>query len=76
MVFDCFRKNKIIIAMAHIGAVPGTPLYDADGGILKLIDGVVRDVECLQAVGVDAIMFGNANDRPYVLETPLEGARP
>jgi uncharacterized protein len=74
MVFDCFgRKNKVIIAMAHIGAVPGTPLYDAGGGILKLIDGVLRDVERLQAGGVDAIMFGNENDRPYVLEAPVEG---
>jgi predicted TIM-barrel enzyme len=33
-------------------------------GILKLIDGVLRDVERLQAGGVDAIMFGNENDRP------------
>ena len=74
MVFDCFgRKNKVIIAMAHIGALPGTPLYDADGGILKLIDGVLRDIERLQVGGVDAIMFGNENDRPYVLEAPLEG---
>ena len=74
MVFDCFgRKNKVTIAMAHIGALPGAPLYDADGGILKLIDGVLRDVERLQAGGVDAIMFGNENDRPYVLEAQLEG---
>ena len=62
--------------MAHIGALPGTPLYDADGGILKLMDGVLRDVERLQAGGVDAIMFGNENNRPYVLQAPLEGSRP
>ena len=74
MAFDCFgRKNKVIIAMAHIDALPGTPLYDADGGIPRLIDGVLRDVERLQAGGVDAIMFGNENDRPYVLEALLEG---
>lgn len=62
--------------MAHIGALPGTPLYDANGGILKLIDGVLRDIERLQAGGVDAIMFGNENSRPYVLQAPLEGSRP
>jgi uncharacterized protein len=74
MVFDCFGgKNKVIIAMAPIGPLPGTPLYDAGGGILRLIDGVLRDVERLQAGGVDAIRFGYANDRPYVLEAPLEG---
>ena len=35
------------------------------GGMDRLIDGVVADVEKLQAGGVDAIMFGNENDRPY-----------
>ena len=33
MVFDFFGdEKKVVIAMAHIGALPGTPLYDADGG--------------------------------------------
>ncbi len=66
MVFDFFgTKRKVIIAMAHIGALPGTPLYDADGGVEKLIEDVARDIEKLQSGGVDAIMFGNENDRPY-----------
>jgi membrane complex biogenesis BtpA family protein len=74
MVFPCFGpKRKVVIAMAHIGALPGTPLYDADGGMAKLIDGVVSDIEKLQAGGVDAIMFGNENDRPYVFKAPVEG---
>ncbi len=74
MVFEFFgSKSKAIIAMAHIGALPGTPLYDADGGMAKLIDDVGRDVENLQAGGVDAIMFGNENDRPYKLKAPEEG---
>ncbi len=74
MVFEFFgSKSKAIIAMAHIGALPGTPLYDADGGMAKLIDDVGRDVENLQAGGVDAIMFGNENDRPYKLAAPAEG---
>ena len=38
----------------------------------QLIDGVA-DVEKLQAGGVDAIMFGNENDRPYVFAAPPEG---
>ncbi len=73
MVFDFFgRKKKAIVAMAHIGALPGAPLYDADGGIDKLIDGVGKDIEKLQAGGVDAIMFGNENDRPYVFKAGPE----
>jgi len=74
MIFDFFGdKTKAIIAMAHIGALPGSPGYDADGGLDKLVEGVLKDVEALQAGGVDAIMFGNENDRPYVLKAPPEG---
>jgi uncharacterized protein len=73
MVFEFFgAKKKVVIAMAHIGALPGTPLYDADGGVAKLIDGVARDIEKLQAGGVDGIMFGNENDRPYVFKATAE----
>ena len=74
MVFDFLGdKTKVVIAMAHIGALPGSPLYDADGGVSKLIEGVLKDIEALQTGGVDAIMFGNENDRPYVLRAPPEG---
>ncbi|WJV56259.1 BtpA/SgcQ family protein [Pectobacteriaceae bacterium C111] len=74
MIFDFFgSKKKAVIAMAHLGALPGTPLYNADGGINRLIDDVLSDVEKLQEGGVDAIMFGNENDRPYVFNAALEG---
>jgi membrane complex biogenesis BtpA family protein len=74
MVFDFLAgKTKVVIAMAHIGALPGTPLYDASGGLAQLIDGVAADIEKLQAGGVDAILFGNENDRPYVFKAPAEG---
>jgi membrane complex biogenesis BtpA family protein len=66
MPFDFFSaRAKVVIAMAHIGALPGAPLYDADGGMDRLIEAVARDVEKLQQGGVHAIMFGNENDRPY-----------
>ncbi len=77
MVFECFgAKKKVVIAMAHIGALPGAPLYDADGGLDKLIEGVLADIEKLQAGGVDAIMFGNENDRPYVFKGSRRTASP
>ncbi len=73
MVFDCFGdRKKVVISMAHIGALPGSPLYNADGGVQKLIDDVMTDVEKLQDGGVDAIMFGNENDRPYVFKASPE----
>jgi uncharacterized protein len=74
MVFDFLGdKKKVVIAMAHIGALPGSPLYDADGGVSKLIEGVLKDIDALQTGGVDAVMFGNENDRPYVLKASPEG---
>ena len=69
MTFDFLGgTRKAVIAMAHIGALPGSPLYDDDGGMTKLIDDVVSDIEKLQDGGVDAILFGNENDRPYLLK--------
>ena len=52
MVFDFFgEKKKVVISMAHIGALPGSPLFDADGGIDKLIEDVSIDIEQLQSGG-------------------------
>jgi membrane complex biogenesis BtpA family protein len=71
MPFDFLApRRKAIIGMVHLGALPGTPLYDAAGGIPKLIEGALADIEALQQGGVDALMFGNENDRPYSLKAP------
>jgi hypothetical protein len=59
-----------VIAMAHVPALPGSPLYDASAGILGAIDVVRRDLEILIEEGVDAVLFCNENDRPYLLEAP------
>lgn len=73
MIFDFFgTQRKAVIAMAHIGAMPGSPLHDSDGGMAKLIDDVIADIQNLQDGGVDAIMFGNENDRPYMLTATPE----
>lgn len=69
MVFDFLEdKSKVIISMVHIGALPGSPLYDADRGVDGLIEGVLADIGNLQDGGVDAVMFGNENDRPYTFK--------
>jgi hypothetical protein len=60
-----FGVNQPVIAMVHLGALPGSPLYDADAGIAGLLAGARADLHALQAAGFDAIMFGNENDRPY-----------
>jgi len=67
-----FKKPKPIIAMAHIPALPGTPRYDQRGGVQHLIDWVRRDVEHLIEGNVDAIMYCNEDDRPYVFKAGIE----
>jgi uncharacterized protein len=59
--------------MAHLPALPGTPLYDEEGGPEAIVEWVRRDVEILTRSGFDAILFCNENDRPYQLSATLEG---
>jgi membrane complex biogenesis BtpA family protein len=65
---------KPLIAMAHLPALPGTPLYDASAGIEGMVDRVRSDVALLVAAGFDAVMFCNENDRPYELHAGPESA--
>ena len=53
--------------MVHLGALPGSPLYDTKTGINGLIESARSDLHALQNANVDAVMFGNENDRPYEL---------
>ena len=66
-----FGAKKPVIAMVHLGALPGTPLYDAKAGVEGILAGAARDLDALQAAGVDAVMFGNENDRPYELKVDV-----
>lgn len=63
-----FGERKPVIAMVHLGALPGTPLYDAEGGVEAIVEGARKDLKALQSAGFDAVMFGNENDRPYELK--------
>ena len=57
-----FGDTKPVIGMVHIGALPGTPLFDP---ALDLVASARADLHALQNAGFDAVMFGNENDRPY-----------
>jgi membrane complex biogenesis BtpA family protein len=63
-----FGTAKPVIAMVHLGALPGAPLHDVAAGLEGLVEGARADLAALQAAGVDAVMFGNENDRPYEFE--------
>ena len=60
-----FGDVKPVIAMVHLGALPGSPLHDHAGGLEALVEGARKDLAALQDAGFDAVMFGNENDRPY-----------
>ena len=66
-----FPNPKPIIAMVHLGALPGTPLYSKSKGVEGIINSAKQDLIALQNAGVDAIMFGNENDRPYQLKVDV-----
>lgn len=57
-----FQTEKPVIAMVHLGALPGSPLYDP---AVDLVAAARADLQALQDAGFDAVMFGNENDRPY-----------
>ncbi|MGH2616447.1 MAG: BtpA/SgcQ family protein [Thermomicrobiales bacterium] len=63
--------KKPIIGMAHLPALPGTPLYDGAAGMQHVRDWVARDLDALQGGGIDAVMFCNENDRPYRLDADM-----
>src|SRR3974377_1294140 len=58
--------SKPVIALAHLPALPGTPRYEASVGVDGIVERVRTDVRHLLAGGVDAVMFCNEDDRPYV----------
>src|SRR5512144_2729524 len=72
MIKETFGSSKPIIAMVHFPPLPGAPLYDAKRGMNWILESAAADIEKLQAGGVDAVMFGNEGDRPYILKATPE----
>ena len=66
-----FGQVKPVIAMVHLGASPGAPLFDPHAGVEGIVECARKDLKALQAAGFDAVMFGNENDRPYELKADV-----
>lgn len=58
-------QGKAVVAMVHFPPTPGSPLFDAEGGIEQIMDSVLRDARALSENGVRTVMFCNEGDRPY-----------
>jgi len=71
---EMFRAagHQPIIAMAHLPALPGTPLYDRAAGVDGILRAVERDLAVLLAHPFDAVLFCNEGDRPYALKMGFE----
>ena len=69
---ELMKKNKIIIGMVHFPPLPGSPNFDDDVNLSKIVNSVSSDLDSLQNNGIDAIMFGNEGDRPYLLKASNE----
>jgi membrane complex biogenesis BtpA family protein len=69
---DVFHTNKPIIAMCHLMALPGDPLYDTDGGMDKVVETARQELIALQEGGVDAVMFSNEFSLPYLTKVKPE----
>jgi uncharacterized protein len=64
-----FGVAKPIIAMLHLGALPGDPGFDSAGGMRKIVDNARRDLDALQSGGVDAVLVSNEFSLPYLTKT-------
>ena len=69
-----FGVDKPIIAMLHLPAMPGRPRHDREAGMRHLVETVERDLELLQAAGVDGFLFCNEADLPYQMHVGPEVA--
>ncbi len=68
-----FGAEKYIIACVHLIGLPGSPAYDREGGMRKIIQQGIRDTKILLDNGVHSIMFVNEADIPYYSSLPIEG---
>ena len=67
---ELFGIKKPIIAMCHLGALPGDPYFEKKSGIEDVIRWARKDLIALQNGGVDAIMFSNEFSMPYLTTVP------
>ncbi len=72
---ELFKVKKPIIAMCHLQAMPGDPMYDYSKGMDFVVDKAYDDLIALQNGGVDAVMFSNEFSLPYLTKTkPITAA--
>ncbi len=64
-----FERRKPIIGVIHLEPLPG---YPSSPGLDGVISNALRDLDALEAGGIDGILVENEGDRPHRLEAGRE----
>ena len=59
-----FKKEKSIIGMIHVDALPGTP--KSDNNVNNIIKKAKKEATIYKKAGIDAVMLENMHDAPYL----------
>ena len=62
---ELFGTEKPIIGLLHLRPLPGDPLFYPSGSIDAVCEAAKRDLDALQAGGVDGILITNEFSLPY-----------
>lgn len=64
MLIPPFPSPKPVIAMVHVGALPGTPA--GESGVDELVERAAREAAVYREGGVDGLLVENMHDVPYL----------
>jgi membrane complex biogenesis BtpA family protein len=64
MLETIFPQPKPVIAVIHVGALPGTPAHRQS--VAEIIAAAVHEAELYRAGGVDGVAIENMHDTPYL----------
>jgi len=59
-----FKERGAVVAMVHVGALPGTPASRA--GVVELSEQAAREAALYRECGVDGVLVENMHDTPYL----------
>ena len=64
LLHNVFGRERVLIGMIHVGALPGTP--GAEQPIGSLAEAAVAEAELYRDAGFSAVIIENMHDRPYL----------
>ena len=56
---DLFGRDKPVIGLVHMHAMPTDPKYDAASGVQGVLEAARKDLHALQDGGIDGVLFCN-----------------